>query len=79
MEYNENKENVDLRVASDEAEGEKAEITSGLSNRYPAKGSKLVDMITKYSGGLVKNEKQASYIVLAFVALIIAITIALWI
>lgn len=79
MEYNENKENVDLRVASEETEGEKAEITSGLSNRYPAKGSKLVDLVTRYSGGLIKNEKQASYIVLAFVVVIIAITIALWI
>ncbi len=79
MEYNENKENVDLRDASEEVEDEKTEITSGLSNRYPAKGSKLVDMVTKYSGGLVKNEKQASYAVLAFVALIIAISILLWI
>ncbi len=79
MEYNENKENKDLGGDAGQSESEKVEITPGLSDRYPEKGSGLVDLVVKYSGGLIKNKRQASYVVLAFVALIAAISILLWI
>lgn len=38
------------------------------------KVSKLVDLVIKYSGGLVKDEKQANYALLAIAAFVFFIT-----
>lgn len=38
---------------------------------------KIVQWIMRYSGGLIKDEKQASYILLAFVVLVIVISLLL--
>lgn len=36
---------------------------------------KMVQWTVKYSGGLVKNEKQANYVLIGFIAVIIIIAI----
>lgn len=41
-------------------------------------GEKLAEFLVKYSGGLIKNEKQASYVILGFVALAIIISLYLF-
>lgn len=33
----------------------------------PSRGSTFGDMVIKYSGGLVRNERQASYVLIGFV------------
>lgn len=38
---------------------------------------KIIQWVIKYSGGLVKDEKQASYVILGFVALAIVIALVL--
>ncbi len=39
---------------------------------------KIVQWVIKYSGGLIKNEKQAYYVILGFVALAIIISLFLF-
>jgi len=48
--------------------------------RIPKKGwgEKMADFIVKYSGGLIKDENQASYVILAFVVVAIIISIFLF-
>lgn len=41
-------------------------------------GSKLAGLIIRYSGGLVKTQQQANYVVLAMAALIFIISIILF-
>ncbi|MBU1956689.1 hypothetical protein KKF09_03475 [Patescibacteria group bacterium] len=38
---------------------------------------KIVQWVIKYSGGLIKDEKQALYVVFGFIALMIIITLSL--
>jgi len=38
---------------------------------------KIIQWVIKYSGGLVKNEKQASYVIFGFVALAIIVSLFL--
>ncbi|MBW2010358.1 MAG: hypothetical protein JRI32_01575 [Deltaproteobacteria bacterium] len=44
---------------------------------YSPDSPKIIQWIIKYSGGLIKNEKQANYFVLGFVGLLILISIIL--
>jgi len=41
-------------------------------------GEKLADFIVKYSGGLIKDENQASYVILGLVAVAIIISLFLF-
>ena len=42
-----------------------------------AKFPRMVQWIIKYSGGLIKNEKQANYILFVFAAIVIIISLVL--
>lgn len=44
---------------------------------YEPKPPKMIQLVMKYSGGLVKNEKQASYVLMGFVAVAMIITLFL--
>jgi hypothetical protein len=41
-------------------------------------GEKLAEALVKYSGGLIKDENQASYVILGFVVLAIIISLFLF-
>jgi len=41
-------------------------------------GEKLAEALIKYSGGLIKDENQASYVILGFVVLAIIISLFLF-
>lgn len=41
-------------------------------------GNKLANLIVKFSGGLVKDEKQANYVILALVAIIFIISFVIF-
>lgn len=45
---------------------------------YRRSGSKLSGLIVKWSGGLVKDEMQANYVILGFVVLAIIISLLLF-
>ena len=42
-----------------------------------AKSPRMIQWIIKYSGGLIRNERQANYILLGFVAIVIVISLIL--
>ena len=75
---NKNDEDVYL---SDELK--KSQIGINLKKRYEIKDSyhhgtsKIIQWVIKYSGGLVKDEKQANYILIGFAALSIIILVVL--
>lgn len=41
-------------------------------------GEKLVNLIIKISGGLVKDERRANYVILGFVFIVIILSIAIF-
>lgn len=47
------------------------------NNQYVKKRLTLTDFAIKYSGGLIKDEDQANYIILVFVAIIVILSIFL--
>lgn len=51
---------------------EDANLSAGL--RRESASPKMVQWTIKYSGGLIKNEKQANYVLLVFVALALIIS-----
>jgi len=44
---------------------------------FNSEKSGMIQWVIKYSGGLVKNEKQASYVLIGFVVLVIIISLFL--
>lgn len=44
---------------------------------FPPGTPKIIQWVIKYSGGLIKNEKQASYVIFGVVALIVIVVIAI--
>ena len=44
---------------------------------FNSENPKTVQWVIKYSGGLVKDEKQANYVLIGFVVLVIAISLSL--
>jgi len=76
-----NKDNkeIDLSHALDDSisrvkfEGEQQYVRPHYSNT-----PKIIQLTMKYSGGYIKNEKQASYVLIGFVAVAIIITLFLF-
>lgn len=72
-----NKEGIDLsgRFKDSEAklQGRQEELVQVFRPGTP----KIIQWVIKYSGGLIKNEKQASYLILGFVILAIIISLSL--
>lgn len=66
-----------------EQSGEQSQITSeGEKFRRPTQSfqtptPKIVEWVIKYSGGYIKDEGQASYVLIGFVAVAIAISLFL--
>ena len=72
-----NKEGIDLSGSlKDSGTGVKFEEYRAPRSYYP-ETPKIIQRVIKYSGGLVKDEKQANYVLIGFVAVAIVITLVL--
>ena len=72
-----NKEGIDLSGRlKDSGTGVKFEEYRASRSYYPGT-PKIIQWVIKYSGGLVKDEKQASYVLIGFVAVAIIIVLFL--
>ena len=78
--YKNNKNDEDIYL-SDELK--KSQIGINLKKRYEIKDSyhhgtsKIIQWVIKYSGGLVKDEKQTNYVLIGFAAVAIVISLFL--
>ena len=76
----ENKEEIDLSKAL-ESSGPEVEPQVGqqqsASSFYPGT-PKIIQLVIKCSGGLVKNEKQAQYVLVGLIVLMVIITIVIF-
>ena len=74
---NKNNEEIDLSHAlEDSGSGVKFEGSRVPRSYYPGT-PKIIQWVIKYSGGLVKDERQASYVLIGFVAVAIIVTLFL--
>jgi len=72
-----NNEGIDLsHMLKDSGTGVKFEEHRAPRSYYPGT-PKIIQWVIKYSGGLVKDEKQASYVLIGFVAVAIIVTLFL--
>lgn len=55
--------------------GERAKEAQPPERAYPPGTPKIIQWTIKYSGGLIKNEKRANYVLLGFVVLMILISL----
>ena len=70
---NEDNKGIDLSGAlKDSGTGVKFEEYRAPRSFYPGT-PKIIQWVIKYSGGLVKDEKQASYVLIGFFILVIVI------
>ena len=68
-------EEVNLENTSEDSSSEvKFDEDSGDIS-YGFEGSRILQLVIKYSGGLIKDKTQAQYVVLGFVAIIIFISL----
>jgi len=51
-----------------------AEKNQPLKHRFHSETPKIIQWLIKYSGGLIKNEKQAYYVLLGFVIIAVIIS-----
>lgn len=73
----ENKEEIDLSGAMKDSDtGMKFQEQRVEHSYYPGT-PKVIRWVIKYSGGLVKDEKQASYVLIGFVAVAIVVVLFL--
>ena len=74
----ENNSKIDLSGAlKDSSTGVKFEGEQRYARSYYPGTPKVIQWVIKYSGGLVKDEKQASYVLIGFVAVAIVIVLFL--
>lgn len=72
-----NNEGIDLSGSlKDSDTGVKFEEYRASASYYPGT-PKIIQWVIKYSGGLVKDEKQASYVLIGFVVVAIIISLFL--
>ena len=75
---NEDNKEIDLSDAlKDSSTGVKFEGEQRYARSYYPGTPKVIQWVIKYSGGLVKDEKQASYVLIGFVAVAIVIVLFL--
>ncbi|MSU45517.1 MAG: hypothetical protein EXS47_02740 [Candidatus Zambryskibacteria bacterium] len=80
MDQNNDDRGIDLSHALDDSssrikfEGEEFQRPRSFQTPTP----KIVQLVIKYSGGYVKDEKQASYVLIGFVAVAIVVSIFLF-
>jgi len=75
---NKNNEGIDLSGSlKDSDTGVKFEEYRAPRSYYPGT-PKIIQWVIKYSGGLVKDEKQAIYVLIGFVVVVIIISLFLF-
>jgi hypothetical protein len=75
---NKNDRGIDLSGAlKDSVGGVKFEEEYRVPRSYYPETPKMIQWVIKYSGGLVKNEKQASYVLIGFVAMAVIVALFL--
>jgi len=73
----ENKEGIDLSEIPNDS-GEKFNKQRPQTSLYLPGTPKVIQWVIKYSGGLIKDEKQAQYVILGFIVLTIIISLFLF-
>jgi len=79
---NENKKEIDLSEALKGSDGSDTDAKPQEEQQRPEEvflpgTPKVIQWVIKYSGGLIKDEKQASYALIGFVAVAIIISLFL--
>ena len=82
----ENKEDIDVSGALKDSDGSDTDAKPQEEQQRPERPEevflpgtpKIIQWIIKYSGGLIKNESQAQYVILGFVTLVIIISLFLF-
>jgi len=79
----ENKEDIDLSNVSKDSDGSDTDAKPQEEQQKPEEvflpgTPKVIQWMIKYSGGLIKNESQAQYVILGFVTLVIIISLFLF-
>jgi len=77
MDYNKNNEGIDLSHAPEDS-GTGVKFEEYQAPRYYPATPKIIKWVIKYSGGLVKDEKQASYVLIGFGVIAIIISLILF-
>lgn len=72
-----NEEGIDLSDAFKDSDTGVKFQEDRVERSYFLGTPKVIRWVMKYSGGLVKDEKQASYVILGFVVLAIVVTLFL--
>jgi|GEM_PF-901415 len=78
MDQNNEDRGIDLSHALDDSSSRikfEGEEFQRPSRSFQTPSPKIVQWVIKYSGGLVKDEKQASYVLIGFVVLAIVVVI----
>ncbi len=77
---NKNNEKVDLRSVSKDSNIDGIEFHEDKTSRshYSKETPKIIQWTIKYSGELIKNKKQANYVLLGFVILAVIISLFLF-
>ena len=77
MDQENNKNGIDLskRLNESAVKSQSGQWSSGLYVSPTA--PKIIRWIVKYSGGLIKNEKQAAYVILGFIVFVVIISLFL--
>ena len=82
----ENKEDIDLSDAPKDSDGSNTDAKPQEEQQRPERPEevflpgtpKIIQWVIRYSGGLVKDEKQASYVLIGFVAVAIIVSLFLF-
>ena len=72
-------ENLEIKKALKEFEMENVEQEQEVpSVSKNLETPKMIQLVIKYSGGSIKNEKQAQYVLLGFVVIVVGISLFLF-
>lgn len=74
---NKNKEGIDLSGSLKSSDTGVEFNEYRVPHSYYPETPKIVQWVIKYSGGYVKDEKQASYVLLGFVAVAVVVSLVL--
>ena len=73
----ENNNGIDLSKYLDHSTEKSQTGQRFLGSHVSPTAPKIIQLVIKYSGGLVKDEKQANYVILGFVVLVIVTVIVI--
>ena len=80
QEQEKNNKGIDLNNSSNDSDtGVKSQTKERRSTQiFLPRTPKIIQWVMKYSGGLIKDEKQANYVLLGFVAVAIIVSLFLF-